>query len=387
LRNFVHIGLPSRVIFGAGAFAGLAAEVERLGMRRALVLSTPGQRRLADEVARRAGERVAGIFSGAVMHVPVDTVLAARAAAEAVGADGCIAIGGGSTIGLGKALALDAAALAVAAGEAAPGSSGSVAAAERGHPWAALATLAIPTTFSGSEMTPVFGVTARGQKRTGRDERVLPRAVIYDPELLATLPAKVAGPSGVNGIAHCVEALYARDRNPITSLMAEEGIRALVASLPRVVADDADREARAEARGEALYGAWLAGSCLAATSMALHHKLCHLLGGRYDLPHAETHTVLLPHAVQYNRDFAVEAMARLGRALGGADPAVGLFELARRLHAPLGLRQLGLPEAALDEAADLAMMGTYDNPRPLDRSGLRQLLQAAWEGTRPGDAA
>ena len=375
------------MVFGAGAFAGLAAEVERLGMRRALVLSTPGQRRLADEVARRAGERVAGIFAGAVMHVPVDTVLAARAAAEAVGADGCIAIGGGSTIGLGKALALDAAALAVAAGEAAPGSSGSVAAAERGRPSGALATLAIPTTFSGSEMTPVFGVTARGQKRTGRDERVLPRAVIYDPELLATLPVKVAGPSGVNGIAHCVEALYARDRNPITSLMAEEGIRALVASLPRVVADDSDREARAEARGEALYGAWLAGSCLAATSMALHHKLCHLLGGRYDLPHAETHTVLLPHVVQYNRDFAVEAMARLGRALGGADPAVGLFDLAQRLHAPLALRQLGLPESALDEAADLAMMGTYDNPRPLERSGIRQLLQAAWQGTRPGGAA
>jgi maleylacetate reductase len=228
-------------------------------------------------------------------------------------------------------------------------------------------------------MTPVFGVTAGGLKKTARDARVLPRTVIYDPDLLATLPGKVAGPSGVNGIAHCVEALYAQDGNPITSLMAEEGIRTLGASLPAVVGDAGNREARADA----LYGAWLAGSCLAAVSTALHHKLCHLLGGRYNLPHAETHTIILPHAVQYNRAAAPEAMARIARALGGADPAQGLYDLARALHAPLGLKEIGLPAAALDEAADLAMAASYYNPRPLEQAAIRQLLQDAWEGRRP----
>jgi maleylacetate reductase len=379
MRAFVHVGLPSRVVFGAAAFDHIAAEVDRLALRRALVLSTPGQRRLADEVARRLGARVAGFFDRAVMHVPFETVIAARAVAHAVDADGCIAIGGGSTIGLAKALALDAETLSAAAGGLAvpplePSESQSSA-------WthSPLPILAIPTTFSGSEMTPVFGVTAGGLKKTARDARVLPRTVIYDPDLLATLPGKVAGPSGVNGIAHCVEALYAQDGNPITSLMAEEGIRTLGASLPAVVGDAGNREARADA----LYGAWLAGSCLAAVSTALHHKLCHLLGGRYNLPHAETHTIILPHAVQYNRAAAPEAMARIARALGGADPAQGLYDLARALHAPLGLKEIGLPAAALDEAADLAMAASYYNPRPLEQAAIRQLLQDAWEGRRP----
>ncbi len=357
MRAFVHIGLPSRVVFGAGAFDNVAAEVDNLGLRRVLVLSTPGH--------------VAGFFDQAVMHVPIETVVAARAAALACGADGCVAIGGGSTIGFGKVLAVDAETL------------GKVAGGARLPDLPPLPALAIPTTFSGSEMTPVFGVTAVGNKTTTRDLRALPRTVIYDPDLLATLPAKVAGPSGMNAIAHCVEALYARDGDPITSLMAEEGIRTLAASLPRVVADASNREARAEA----LYGAWLAGSCLAMVTTALHHKLCHLLGGRYNLPHAETHTILLPHVVRYNRAAAPEAMARITRALAStdfdADPARGLYDLAEALRAPLALEEIGLPASALDEAADAAAKGTYWNPRPLDRRALRQLLQDAWEGKRP----
>ena len=222
-----------------------------------------------------------------------------------------------------------------------PETLGAAAGGARLPPLPSLPTLAIPTTFSGSEMTPVFGVTALGNKKTARDPRVLPRTVIYDPDLLATLPAKIAGPSGINGIAH--------------------------------------------ARAEALYGAWLAGSCLAAVTTALHHKLCHLLGGRYNLPHAETHTIILPHAVQYNRAAAPYAMTRVSRALDGGDPAVGLYDLARMLHAPLALKEIGLPAAALDEAADLAVAAkdTYFNPRPLERAAIRQLLQDAWEGKRP----
>jgi len=352
MRDFVYNSQPSRVVFRAGALDQLGAEMERLGAHRALVLSTPEQRGSAEEVARRLGSRSAGIYDRAVMHVPLETADAARAVARDLNADCCVAVGGGSTIGLGKAIALT----------------------------SELPILAIPTTFAGSEMTPIYGITAQGQKKTGRDARVLPKTVIYDPLLTLSLPARIAGPSGMNAIAHCVEALYAQDANPITSLMAEEGIRVLAASLPLVVTE-ADN---VEAHADALYGAWLAGACLGNVGMALHHKLCHTLGGSYNLPHAETHTVVLPHVVQYNRDAAHEAMARISNALHGADPAGGLYDLARAIDAPLALKDLGMKEGALDEAARLATQNPYYNPRPVEQAALRQLLQNAWEGKRPG---
>jgi maleylacetate reductase len=291
------------------------------------------------------------------MHVPIETAEAARDVAKSLNADCCVAIGGGSTIGLGKAIALT----------------------------SDLPILAIPTTFAGSEMTPIYGITADGQKKTGRDPRVLPKTVIYDPLLTMTLPAKIAGPSGMNAIAHCVEALYAQDANPITSLMAEEGIRALASSLPVVVSKPDNLEARAEA----LYGAWLAGACLGNVGMAIHHKLCHTLGGSYNLPHAQTHTIILPHAVRYNRDAALVAMSRIGRALARADlpgtsPATVLYDLAQKIGTPLALRDIGMKAESLDEAARLATQNPYYNPRPIEYAAIRQLLQNAWEGTRPG---
>ena len=262
MRDFVYDQLACRVVFGAGAFDKLAAEVDRLGLSKLLVLSTPGQVKLAEEAARRLGSRAAGLYPHAKMHVPIETAQAARAEARRLGADGAVAIGGGSTIGLGKAIALE----------------------------SGLPIVAIPTTYAGSEMTPIYGLTEGGAKKTGRDAKVLPRTVIYDPLLTLGLPAKISGPSGMNAIAHCVEALYAENANPVISLMAEEGIRTLARSLPRIAADLGDLDAR----GDALYGAWLAGISLGAVGMALHHKLCHTLGGSFNLPHAETHTIVLP---------------------------------------------------------------------------------------------
>ena len=352
VRTFVYSSLPSRVVFRAGALDDVAAEIERLGARRALVLCTPEQRASAEDVSRRLGARSAGVYDKAVMHVPIETAEAARKMAKSLNADCCVAIGGGSTIGLGKAIALT----------------------------SELPILAIPTTFAGSEMTPIYGITADGQKKTGRDPRVLPKTVIYDPLLTMTLPAKIAGPSGMNAIAHCVEALYAQDANPITSLMAEEGIRALASSLPVVVSEPDNIDARAEA----LYAAWLAGACLGHVGMAIHHKLCHTLGGSYNLPHAETHTIILPHAVRYNRDAAPVAMRRISRALDGVEAAAGLYDLAQKIGAPLALRDIGMKAQALDEAARLATQYPYYNPRPLEYASIRQLLQNAWEGIRPG---
>jgi len=348
--DFVYEALPSRVVFGVGSLDTLAAEVERLG-NRALVLATPPQREQAEDVAARLGERSAGVYDQAVMHVPIETAQAARDEAQMVGADCCVAVGGGSTIGLGKAIAL-----------------------EFGLP-----IVAVPTTYAGSEMTPIWGLTQDGVKRTGRDPRVLPKTVVYDPTLTLTLPPQISGPSGMNAIAHCVEALYSETANPIISLMAEEGVRALGASLPQVVAQPDDLEARSDA----LYGAWLSGAALGAVGMAIHHKLCHTLGGSFNLPHAEVHTVVIPHAAAYNRDAAPAAMARVARVLGADDAPAALYDLAERIGAPLALKDIGMAEADLDRAAELATTNPYYNPRPIERDAVRALLDDAFHGRRP----
>jgi maleylacetate reductase len=339
-------------VFGAGALARLPDEVEALGLTRVLVLCSPEQEDTGRAVAAALGDRAAGVLPEARMHVPIEVATRARDRAAQLGADGCVAVGGGSAIGLGKAIAL-----------------------EHGLP-----VVAVPTTYAGSEMTPVWGLTEGGRKRTGRDERVLPRSVLYDPELTLTLPPGLSATSGINAMAHAVEGLYAPDATPIVSLMAEEGARALAAALPRVVAEGSDLDARAEAQ----YGAWLCGAVLAATTMSLHHKLCHTLGGTLDLPHAQTHTVVLPHALAYNQPAAPGAVAALSRALGGVpDPARELWELAGRLRAPRSLAELGMKEGDIPRIADLAVANPYANPRPVTRDGVESLLRAAWAGDSP----
>lgn len=351
MREFVYSAHPARVVFGPGSLRHLERELDLLGARRALVLSTPEQRATAAEVAARLGARAAGLYDRAVMHVPLDTAEAARALARQLDADCCVAVGGGSTIGLGKAIALT----------------------------SALPILAVPTTFAGSEMTPIYGLTDQGQKKTGRDARVLPRTVIYDPELLRTLPAKIAAPSALNALAHCAEALYAQDANPVTGVLAEEGMRALAGALPRMTRDAQDLEAKADA----LYGAWLAGTCLGQVGMALHHKLCHTLGGSFNLPHAETHAAVLPHALAFNRRAVPEAMARMARALGADDAPAAIHDLAVRAGAPVALKELGMPQGGIERAAELALSNPYWNPRALERDAIRQLLDDAWWGRRP----
>lgn len=351
MLSFVYQSLPSRVIFGAGCLEKLPEEIHRLGAAKALVLSTPEQRQSGLDLVERLGSRAAGLFDQAAMHVPIETARAARAAAKRLGADCCVAVGGGSTTGLAKAIALvfD------------------------------LPILAVPTTYAGSEMTPIWGLTEKGRKTTGRDPRVLPKTVFYDPSLTVTMPPMLSATSGMNSIAHCVEALYAQQANPIISMMAEDGIRALSESLPVVVKEPGNLEARSKA----LYGAWLGGISLGAVGMALHHKLCHTLGGAYNLPHAETHTVVLPHATAYNAPAAPLAMARVARALASGSAAEGLYDLAASLGAPLSLAAIGMKADALDQAAEMAVENPYYNPRPITTDGIRALLQNAFEGRRP----
>lgn len=351
MKNFVYTAQPARVVFGAGSLSQLVQEIDALGAKKALVLSTPEQRASAERVVGLLGARAAGVFDRAVMHVPIETAREAREVAKQLGADCAVAIGGGSTTGLGKAIALD----------------------------SGLPILAIPTTYAGSEMTPIYGITEAGLKKTGRDTKVLPRTVIYDPELTLSLPVGLSVTSGINAIAHAAEGLYAVDSNPIMSLMAEEGIAALGRALPAIVKNAGDMAARADA----LYGAWLCGTVLGHVGMALHHKLCHTLGGSFNLPHAETHTIVLPHALAYNSKDAPQAMARIRRALGGDSAAQAVYDLARNNGAPVALKDIGMKAADLDQACNIALQNQYPNPRPLERTAIRQLFQDAFEGVRP----
>jgi alcohol dehydrogenase class IV len=351
MLDFIYNQPAIRVRFGVGAVDHLAVEMERIGARRAISLTTPGQRRYAEQASQGLGSMAAAIFAEAVMHVPIDTVRAASSIAKRRDVDCYVTIGGGSTIGLGKAMAL-----------------------ETGLP-----ILAVPTTYAGSEMTSIYGVTEGGSKRTGRDIKALPKTVLYDPMLTLTLPPKVAGPSGMNALAHCIEGLYAEHINPIITLLAVEGIRALARSLPVVVGEPANLNARSEA----LYGAWLGGCVLGAVGMGVHHKLCHVLGGAFNLPHAETHSVLLPHALAFNREAARDAMRITAEALNVQNAAQGVYDLGLRLGVPSALKDIGMPADGLDRAARLASENPYYNPRPVDHDGVRKLLEDAWQGRRP----
>jgi len=351
MQSFVYTCAPSRVVFGAGAVSGVAEEVRALGCRRALVLCTPEQADAARRIGESLGPLSAGLFADAAMHTPVEVTERALEMVRSVGADCTVAIGGGSTTGLGKAIALR----------------------------TDLPQIVIPTTYAGSEATPILGETKDGLKTTQRGPKILPEVIIYDVDLTFSLPPAMSVTSGINAIAHAVEGLYTQDANPIVSLMAEEGIRALGSSLPRIMRNRSDLGARSDA----LYGAWLCGVVLGSVGMALHHKLCHTLGGTFDLPHAETHTVVLPHVAAYNASAAPEAMARIARALGVTDAPTGLFDLASSLGAPTSLKDIGMPESGLDRAADLAVANPYWNPRPFDRIALRALLDDAFHGRRP----
>lgn len=333
MRAFTYQAQPGRVIFGLDSLALAPEEIERLGARRPLILHSPHCKEAAEALSALLDGRVAGLYEGAAAHVPIEAAEAARATAREARADCCIAIGGGSTIGLAKAIALD----------------------------SSLPIIAAPTTYAGSEMTPIWGVTEGGEKRTGRDIVALPRVAIYDPRLTLDVPPRVAAPSGLNALAHCVEALYAPDTNPIVTLMATAGIRTLAEALPRVVASPRDLNARADA----LYGAWLAGASLGAVSMGLQHKLCHALGGGFNLPHAETHAIMLPHVIYYNVEAAPIAIQQVASALGIQDAARGVFDLTASLGVPTALKDIGMREQDLDRAAEIAVRTPYANPAPV----------------------
>jgi maleylacetate reductase len=343
--------LPSRVLFGKGALGELGALAAELGARRVMIVCTRSQQAVAARAQAILGEAARAVFAGAVMHTPVEVTEAALKVVQAEGIDGLVAIGGGSAIGLAKALALR----------------------------TDLPQIAVPSTYAGSEMTPILGQTEAGRKTTQRSPKVLPEAVIYDVELSLSLPLAVSVTSGFNAMAHAVEGLYAKSPNPLLLAVSEEAVRVMAHALPHIVIDPLDEAARSDA----LEGAWLGGWALAHGGSALHHRICHVLGGAFDLPHAETHTILLPQVLAYNAPAAPEAMLRLERALAGGAPAEALFDLASSLGAPRALKGIGLPEAGIDQAMALILADPPWNPRPIEEAPLRDLLRRAWAGEPP----
>lgn len=353
--RFVHEVPGSRVVFGVGRRGEVADELERLAVKRPLLVGEADLEARQD-VADLLGERLAGNFSEVVMHVPVDVAARAVGAARAVDADSLVVVGGGSAIGTAKAIAK-----------------------ETGLP-----ILAVPTTYAGSEMTPIWGLTEARLKTTGRDPRVLPRVVVYDPELTVSLPPGLSAASGMNALAHLVEGLYAPAVSPIAVLTAREGVRALAAGLPRIASDGADLDARTLVT----YGAWLAGWTLGTTAMGLHHKICHTLGGTFDLPHAPSHSAVLPYAVAANAEAAAPALAEVVAAFGNAgreaDHAAGaIWDLRHEIGAPEALAALGFTDDDVDAGAQTVVQSRPVNPRAVDHACVSAVLRAALQGARP----
>jgi maleylacetate reductase len=348
--NFVYQANPQRVVFAAGARSRAGEELDRLGVSRAMIVTPPPQADSAAAFARLVGDRASIVYPGAQLHTPTNVTEAALTAVSSVKADGILVIGGGTAIGLSKAIALR----------------------------TDLPQLVVPTTFAGSEMTPILGEMERGVEKTQRSPKVLPETVIYDPDLVAGLPLRVAGPSAMNAMAHAVDALCAGDADPISCLLAEESIRALASALPRLLADPNEA-----AWTDALYGAWLAGSCLGMVEMGIHHRICQTLAGVFDLSHADVHCVVLPYTAAFNQITAPDAIRRVARALDGDDAPSALYELMLKAEPRPSLKALGLTRAALDKVADLAAEDSHDKPRHATRDDIFQILLAAYDGKRP----
>ena len=351
MDSFVFPGMTTRVIFGSGTISQIPDEIERLGHHRVLVLSTPGQADQAGELAANLGDRAGGLFSDAAMHTPISVTERAVDVLKSIEATAVVSLGGGSTIGLGKAIALR----------------------------TGIDQIVVPTSYAGSEMTDILGETNDGVKTTRRSPDIRPETVIYDVDLTLTLPVQMTATSAMNAIAHAMEALFAPDRNPVIEMMCKEALIAFRDGIPALIGNPRNRAARAKA----LLAAWCCSTALGYVSMALHHKLAHVLGGAFNTPHAETHAILLPYTTAYNEVEVSGLFKPFSDIFGSETAAGGIWDFARIIGAPRSLQDIEIAEIDLDRVAEMAVKNAYYNPRPIDRAPIRALLQAAWEGARP----
>jgi maleylacetate reductase len=351
--RFSHENLPQTIHFGAGeAQPNIAFALEELAATRVMLIASGSSREMAHRIT--AGQPIVAFHDEVVRHVPLDVAERARAVAAEHEVDAIVSVGGGSATGLAKAIALT----------------------------SEVPVVAVPTTYAGSEATSVWGMTDAGRKTTGSDWRVLPRTVVYDPELTLGLPVAISVASGLNALAHCIDALWAQRADPINRALALDAVRALDQGLPAVVARPGDLDGREQL----LYASYLAGAAFASAGSGLHHKICHVLGGMYDLPHAETHAVVLPYVLAFNGPAALDEERMLAAAFGADTAVAGLERLRTSVGAPRALRDYGLAEADLVDAAKAILPAVpAGNPRIVTVESLVALLRAAWEGADPGN--
>ncbi|TWI54710.1 maleylacetate reductase [Halalkalibacter nanhaiisediminis] len=351
--QFEYESQPGRVVFGVDAVTNILGEIKRENLNKVLIITTRGRIAQAERVAELLGERCVGIYDNSVQHVPVEIVKSALLQVKKTNVDGIVAIGGGSSIGLAKAIALK----------------------------TALPIIAIPTTYAGSEMTSIWGMTEGGRKITGIDPLVKAKVVIYDPKLTVNLPINITVTSALNAMAHCVAGLYAKNANPVTSLLAENGIEAFQKSLPKLIEDSMSMDARSEA----LYGTWLAGTVLGSVHMSLHHKLCHVIGGTCGLSHAETHSVMLPYVLSYNADHIPDAIKVLSHVFESNENDVSgaLFDFSLSLGVPMSLEEIGMKKEEIEVVVNQISELSFYNPRPIEKQQIREMLKSAYQGIRP----
>lgn len=349
--DFVYAARPAHVIFGAGKARTAPAEMEASGAGKWLIVGSKGTFEREAPLIDSMAPLTIGRFDGIEPHCPIEVAEAAFALFNELGADGVLTIGGGSTIGVGKFIRV-----------------------RTGKPY-----IALPTTFSGSELTPIHGAKIGNEKRTGRDPAAMPTTVVYDPELLRTLPASEIAGTGMNSLAHCLEGFYPHVPNPLAGYAAYQGTLAHIEGLPLSI----EQPNQLHGKQRALYGAFLGGLVVQFVGIGLHHQLCHILGGHFDLSHGESNSAVLPHVVAYNEAAILAAAPDLTERFGAATLGRGVFTLARRIGAPRDLKSLGVPRDALLALVDTALHHVTHNPRPIERAHLVRMFEAIWAGDEP----
>lgn len=366
MTTWVHTGYAQRVVFGAGAVGSIADVVRETGARRVMLVTTEG--RLASsngaEVLRRLGRLVGSTFAETRSHVPTTLAQRAVAQARAEGVDGIVSFGGGSCADLGKAVCFF---LEQEAGT--PGAS------YLHRP--ALPHVSVPTTYSGAELTPFFGMTdeATRQKSGAGGPTIAPVAAIYDPELTLDTPGQVSAETGMNALAHGVESAWSPAGTPEAQAIALACINRIAAALPLVI----ERPADIGPRTLMLEGAALGGRCLQNATMGVHHGLSQLVGGRTGIPHGLANAIILSHAIRFNEG-AVN-LAPIGAALGEPDDAAGAVDKLRAsIGLPGRLSEVGVTEDDLDAVARLSQhnVNVRNNPKPVSEDDAREILEAAF---------
>jgi len=365
---WTHTALAQQILFGAGAVSRLPEALKTLGARKALLVTTAGRHASPDgeRVVAALGRSLASTFAEVESHVPTPLVQQAVLQARRDGVDVVVSFGGGSCADLGKAVCFF---LEQEAG--APGAS-HIDRPLVGH-------VSIPTTYSGAELTPFFGMTdpATRQKQGAGGPTTAPLVAVYDPELTLSTPPRVSAETGMNALAHCVEAAWSPHRTPEAEAIALAGAAAVHRALPAVVAAPDDVEARAAM----LEGACLAGRCLMNAGMGVHHGLSQLVGGRTGIPHGLANAIILTHAVRFNAEAVPDDVARIGTALGDAADAAGAVDRLRAgVGLPGSLSEAGVDEDDLEVIARLSQSNhnVARNPRPVSEADALGILRAAW---------